>query len=162
MVRPTGVSSRRCSLSPRHVGIRHRIGYSGNAAIPEAEALGASPLRRIVEPFRLSLIGSSYLSTAKYGGSRRTTRDFTGQLVSHCVRATPPVTLAVHVRSPSTRTRARIYDAITGCVFLQCFVRLGSLAHRPGRNVTPPGLSSPGPFAAARHQATLATYPRRL
>jgi hypothetical protein len=38
------------------------------------------------------------------------------------------------------------------------FRRLGSLAHHPSRNMTPPGLSSPGPSVAVCYLPTLAAY----
>ena len=41
----------------------------------------------------------------------------------------------------------------------QGFRRLGSLAPHPSRNVTPPGLSSPGPSVVVRYLPTLAAYP---
>jgi hypothetical protein len=51
------------------------------------------------------------------------------------------------------------YRRQRGGLIPQGFRGLRSLAHHPSRNVTPPRLSSPGPFVVVRYLATLAAYP---
>ena len=114
-------------------------------------------LHRIGRTFRLGLIVWRYLA----GDRPRpiTALDDVGlssvSVVSHFVQATPPLTLMVRLSYPSVDNRE-------SWIHSQGFSRLGSLAHHPGRNATPPKLSSPGPFVATRFRATLAAYPHRL
>jgi hypothetical protein len=66
-------------------------------------------------------------------------RTFTGQ----CRRPFCPGDSTTHSDGPRRVTKFRCGRRGS---FLQGFIRPGSLAHRPSRNVTPPELSPPGPF----------------
>lgn len=71
-------------------------------------------------------------------------------VVSHCVQATPPGTVSVRSTEPSYLLRRGSRRIPEG------FGRLGSVAYRPGRNVTPPELLLPGPSVSVRCRPLLA------
>lgn len=109
---------------------------------------GTLPHRRIHSPFRLSLIGSRYPFGRVGREGRRGT--FTGQ----CCQPLCAGDATKHLNGPGAVTESRHLG-----IPFQGFSKFRNLASRSGRNVTPPALSSLGPFDAARCQATLATYP---
>jgi hypothetical protein len=112
---------------------------------------GTSPHRRIHGSFRLGLINACYPSGRVGRAGRRGT--FTGQ----CCQPLCAGDATKHLSDPWVVTEFRRHG--TSC---QSFIRSRGLAYRSGRIVTPPALSSPGPFAATRCRATLASYPLRL
>jgi len=114
-----------------------------------------STFHRMSRPFRRRLIGWPYRFALLPEGSRlhcRRSRTFTGQ----CCQPFCSGDATSHSDGPRVVTKCR---HVRERIVSQGFIRLRSLAHHPSRNVTPPGLSSPGPSVADCYRSTLA---RRL
>jgi hypothetical protein len=107
---------------------------------------GRPPHRRVARPFRLAY--GSGLPWCCQG--RRGT--FTGQ----CGQPLCPGEITKHPDGPQRPTVACAAEESRWTP--ACFSRLRSLAHRRGRNVTPPELSLPGPFVSVHCWAPLAAY----
>jgi hypothetical protein len=109
-----------------------------------------SPRRRVSGPFRLSLIGTPYLSGRGGRTGRRGT--FTGQCCQPLCAGDP----ASHPAGPRAVTEFRRER-----IPFRGFRRSRSLAFQRDRNAMPPAPSSPGPSVAACCQTTLARSSRK-
>src|SRR5204863_2834940 len=110
-------------------------GYSGDAAIPEAASLGGD-VRTAASPDRFAvLMGPAYPACAG------TAWDFHRSVWSAIVPRRghqSPCRFAAPTRPLGCEGKRAI-------PLPRGFGRLGSVAYRPGRNVTPPELLLPGP-----------------
>jgi hypothetical protein len=125
--------------------------YSGEAAIPEyphLEGTGTPPRRQ--DRFVVDLSACVVRSELRNGVGLSPV-----SVASHCEQVTPPSTLRDEGNSRDALPRGtpsldgRPPDASAG---------YGAWHHRLSRNATPPVLSLPGPFVAARCRTTLAAY----
>jgi hypothetical protein len=114
---------------------------------PRRRRWGRLPRRRVTEPFR-----HAYRSGLP--GDPRGTPRRRGTLTGQCGQPLCPGETTSHLDGPQRPTVACAAEGDRRVP--QCFGRLGSVACRLGRNVTPPELSLPGPFVAARCRTTLA------
>ena len=114
-----------------------------------------SPKRRPLGPFPAPPRGqtfSAYLWVWLTPMSSETAWDFHrsvwSAIVSRRDHQSPRRSAATTVSCPARRSS----------MIRKCFGRLRSVAHRRGRNVTPPELSLPGPSVTVRCRPTLAAY----
>jgi hypothetical protein len=118
--------------------------YSGEAAIPELQAWRACSAAALSSPFRHGLIGSPYPERTS-----GTAWDFHRSVKSAIVirrRHVPPW-------GPEN---VRVLFCVRVDESTRCFSTTKELGTPPKAHVTPPDLSSPGPFVTARCRTTLA------
>jgi hypothetical protein len=121
--------------------------YSGDAAIPEAasrwgETLAPPRDRTVSQCLWVRL-------TRRIPGRRGT---FTGQ----CGQPLYPGEITSHLVGPQRGTVVPRCEGKRTVPLPRGFGRLGSVAYRPGRNVTPPELLLPGPSVSDRCRPLLA------